>query len=786
VSNESKAEAKGLEMKSIQMVTGMVLALVTVLVAGFEAQAETPAGFVPIKVVRASSEREGAPARNVSDGDHTDDSRWLSAPNPDPQWIELELPETKKLIGLHLHTGFKGQQPITDFKVQFKSGDEWVDIPSADVTGNEAAVLALQFDDTVDVVSDTLRIWITRTPNNTARISGIVVWSDAIAEVPPLRAPVQEPQRTPSFLFLNQAGFNAGAPKRFTAPLADDNTAFAIVPAEGGEPVFSGVIKGNIGDVTAFEPVDNREYKIIAGEHESVPFRVAPRLLEQLTYQLAIDFMVDSRQYIGNTRSASVRSYAWRDDHAFAWQLHTLVPQWLSNPDAYRNMRRQVVYEADPRGGRRWGALEPPQEDAPDIVKLIHWGADIIVTKSLSHEFFKAQLAYFLYAWPSLQDYLPKQNYDAVLAYAFAEWANPEARRNYPYCESPEHNLLALKTHIGHTKGTYPPGFSVQPNLMMYEVAKRENRPDAEIYFKAAYDQAAWMIETLDWNNPLNTKGQRVSEFITMTGLAHFLQAYPDRAPAGLREKINAWADVVVHRSDNLWDFRKLSDDQWVPTGPRPTMWNEPGNVMGLPAAIFAAMPFLDAAPTRDRLQQIAWSHFDNMFGRNPVGRHFGYRAHEEIEGVEHGWFSRHRGGIGRLENVRFALDGSPKNIHYPFNPSAGNRGWTEAWVQHNVNFNISLAYLARATNKLTLDRSGNELAVRLEAPVNFEADKPGEAHVKLVFADGKAHLVQLKESSPRSGILTGSFSLQNAPRTGKVIATYGFGFMQATTEINL
>ena len=79
-------------------------------------------------------------------------------------------------------------------------------------------------------------------------------------------------------------------------------------------------------------------------------------------------------------------------------------------------------------------------------MKLIHWGADIIVTQELGHEHLKAQLAYFLYAWPALKAWLPEQNYQIVRDYAFKTWANPKSDRTYPYDESPEHNLLALKT----------------------------------------------------------------------------------------------------------------------------------------------------------------------------------------------------------------------------------------------------------------------------------------------------------------------------------------------------
>jgi len=67
----------------------------------------------------------------------------------------------------------------------------------------------------------------------------------------------------------------------------------------------------------------------------------------------------------------------------------------------------------------QWGALEPYSEDAPDIVKMIHWGADVIVSMNLRHEMLKEQTAYFLYAWPWIKKWLPQQNYEVVSEFAF-------------------------------------------------------------------------------------------------------------------------------------------------------------------------------------------------------------------------------------------------------------------------------------------------------------------------------------------------------------------------------
>lgn len=756
-------------------------------------------GPKPLKViaVAASSERPDYPAANVADGDATEASRWISLGFREPISVELTLPSKQLLTGLHVFSGTKGQNALRDFVVQFWHDGAWVNVPSADITGNKAPELALAFDGTIPVETDRIRLWITGAPEKTARISEIRVWPASVGNVPPL--PIKLDLLSPVSIYLNQSGFNSGAPKRFTAPVAADGTSFTIRPASGGESVFKGTIQGNIGDFTAFEPSSGIEYVVTTADGKtSVPFRIGPWWLERVTTQLAVDFMIDSRHYVGNERRSCGGSYGWRDDHHFGWELHTLVPQWLSNPSAYARLPRQITYET-PKNPKLWGKLQPPSADAPDLVKLIHWGADIIVTQGLTHELLKSQLSYFLYAWPALKDHLPTQNYEVVRDFAFAHWASAVADQKYRYDESPEHDLLALKTKVGSTKGAYPPGFSVQPNLLMHEVAKRENRPDSDLYLQAAIRQAEWMIANLKWHDPRVTKGQRMSEFVTVTGLSQLLADHPDRAPVGLAKKLNDWAAVVIRRSENLWDFRKLGDapQQWTPIGDRPQMWNEVGNVVGLPAAIFAVKPFITDPAAAARLDQIAWSHFDAMFGRNPTGRHFSFAAAKEIEGVQYGWYIRLPGGVGRLENARFVLDGSAKNQHFPFHPEVGNVGWTEGWIQHNTPFNLSLAYLARSESVLTLKREGNELIVRLRAPLNFDYTKVETGVVNLVTTSGDRESVTVTEESSSSPDLSvrikltpsaltpGDGSLQF--KTGDTVqAAYGFGYLGQHAQLGL
>jgi len=546
---------------------------------------------IKIRAAKASSSMPRYPAANAINGKVSDDSRWVSEASDQPAWLELDLGERRILAGIHLFSGFGDKDVVASFKIQFQSGGEWKDIPSAVISGNTSNAVAIPFDQTVTVDTDKFRLWIDAAAKGSSRVKEIVVWPAEVGDLPKITGGAQAGASQSKIvpLYLNQSGFNLGKPKRITTSTLTNSTQFIVRPAKGGATLALGSLKDHIGDVSTFNPEGTDEYVVEAGGLVSAPFRVGQWWLERVTCQGAVDFMIDSRHYLGNEKIACPRSFGWRDDHHFGWELHTLVPHYLSNPSAYERMPNQVNYQR-PTDPKLWGALEPPSDNAPDLVKLIHWDADVIVTQKLGHEHLKAQLAYFLHAWPALELWLPAQNYEVVRDYAFATWAAPNSDRQYPYDESVDHKLLSLKTKISTTKGCLPPGFSVQPKLLMYEVAKREKRPDADLYFDAVFKQTEWMIANLDWNDPLTTKGQRMSEFLTVTGLAHFLKEYPDRAPKGLGEKINAWAKVVIRRSENLWDFRKLDDgDKWTPMGEMPQMENEPGNVIGLPAPILAA-----------------------------------------------------------------------------------------------------------------------------------------------------------------------------------------------------
>ena len=764
----------------------MIKQLFTIVLVALAISSFAQNNLAQNRVIKVSSENMNTCSsfQKMVDGQIAESSQWISSGNS-PAWIIIELSKVIKLGGIHLYFNMPKHKPVEEFRAEFMRNGHWQSIPSANVTSNKFNQVALAFDATVDVITDSIRVVLTKTKNENFVVTEICVWPENGLGLPPFGTAVMgyvgnnEPY-VPK-IYINQSGYNLGKPKRFTSPLTKNGTPFKIIEKGTSNTLFSGKIHNNIGDFSDFNPVSEKEFVIVADTFKSFPFRVGMWWIERTTYQNAINFMIDSRHYVGNYKKKCSGTFSWRDDSHFGWELHTLVPQYLSNPDAYLRMPNQVKYQ-EPTDTTLWGALKPYNESAPDIVKLIHWGADVIISQKLTHEHFKGQLAYFLYAWPYIKQWLPQQNYDLVKEFAFQVWQLKTVDKSYAYNESNGHDMLALKTNIGTTKGALPPGASIIPNLMMYEVAKREKMKGVEMYFNSAYNQVKWMIENLDWNDPIITKGQRMSEFITMTSLTYMLNQYPNKAPIGLKQKIADWADVVIRRSDNMWDFRKLDDkDAWCPTGTLPQHWNEVGNIVGFPAAIISMIQYIDNKDKAKRLEEIAFAHLDNSFGRNPCGRHCSFDAKTEIEGVDLGWYHQHPGGIGQLENARFVLDGSPKNAHYPYHPERGDIGWTEGWVSFNVAYNLSLAYMAWRETKLDILADKRWKTIRLKVPLNFDYNKTETVTVDLTNKKGKSNKLILTEESNNSEY----FSAKIETPASKTEFSYGLGYFRISKLVN-
>ncbi|TDE15061.1 hypothetical protein [Jiangella asiatica] len=736
---------------------------------------------------------------------------WTDTSAPTRQNLSLQLPGGG---GMRMAQPIAGQI-VCSGPAPLISPGEWFDIVLRRAGGilvveiNDQRVAAVRAGDTGGTVG--LGVYRARTSVDSVVVEAL----DGVPDDHPTEpsgcdwSPPGEPDDEQPVL-LNQSGFNTSWPKRFTAPKAEDGAAFTVVDADGTVR-FSGTVHGGVGDFSAFRPgAGESDFRVVvdgeAGTGESVAFGIGPSWLERVSYENAVEFMTGSRCYFGDAAASDVGwngsrcrwSVMWRDGDTYSFEVPTLIDLFSANPAAFEGMRfDDAVYQGM--------AYELPA-DTPEVVRLIAWGVDRMLAHDVNHTLWKGQLAAFLRAYPDLAAWIPVEMYEDTRDYLFPLWSHqPHDRFTSAYDYTPHTaDLFQTYTQVGTGKGELPPGHSIRPNLDMHEVALREGRDDADAYLDAARRNAAWIVDELDWNDPRTTKGQRMSEHVTVTGLVDFLRRYPGEAPAGTAAKITQWASVAVARSANLWDFRRYSDDRWtIPSfsgggGADP---NETGNLAGLAAPALAAASVVDDPELAGRLREIAVAAVDNVFGRNPTGRHASYRAPTQqwgFEGVELGWYSEYQGGAGLLQGIPGVLDGSPKNAHYPFAPTVGNIGHSEGWVAFNMAWNASLAWLADTETAVRVVSSSGEpvthvlsrsaATVELTAPLDLDTAVLDEAEVRVRVGSGPARPLPVRQVSPDTTTFAGPLDVAalGAEPGDVVTVSYGLGSFTALARVTV
>ncbi len=610
-------------------------------------------------------------------------------------------------------------------------------------------------------------------------------------------------------VLVNQSGYNTAESKRFTAPLAADGTPFSIVTDPAGTVVYSGTVNGGVGDFSEFRPAATGNFRAVIGTapatETSYVFGIGPFWIERVSYRRMVQFFIDSRSGYGDATTWDVTAgkfssgIAWRDSHQFSFELRTLIQWYAANPDAFGTDRMPVE-------GTYPGLRNTLPAGTPEIVRLIHWGVDIYLRGALNHTLIKEELAYFVYYYPLFQQWIPVSLYNEARDYLFTNWGNTAKDRWAWYDITHTGNLFQTYAAMGGTKGSFPPGHSIVPNLLMRDVALREGRSDSASYLTAARNQAQWIVNNLSASDPIVTKGQRMSEHILVPALAEFLLRDPQTPVTGIDAWLSAWTDTAIARSNNYWDFRKYSDTIWTPEnvpGGHP-WWNEPGNIAGFPASALAAATHIQDPAKVLRLRQIAVSQLDQVFGRNPHNRHFSFRAAQAnfgFEGVEAGWFSQATGGLGDLKNVRGVLDASAKQLSFPYNPNV-DPGYVEGWIAFNSAWNAAMVWAARdrssiAFQQLNAGQAGGDGQVRIQltAPLNFNRTAAETAVVRITSASGDQEPLVLTETGPDTSVFQGSIPLANgstpissdrkldAPAGGTVTAAYAYDvFARSTT----
>ena len=503
--------------------------------------------------------------------------------------------------------------------------------------------------------------------------------------------------------FVNQCGYDIGKSKRATFANGERGSTFYLKQSSDDTVVFQGIIYNQVADFTNYDT--EGEYYLECDGVTSQNFKIANNRILDVSLLNSLKFMEMARQDAfdigGNT------GYGWRDSHQFSFEINSLVMQYMSNPSYYESLPRNI-YKVD-----KCEYTELRTQNEPNIIWLIKFGVTRYYKWATEkgvklHAFIKGQLAYFLYLYPHITQYVTQEFYETIRDFTISVW-NIDTCNKAWYEECTHHNLFITESVVGTVKGACPPGYSIVPNLLMYEVLKRDGLEGYQDYFNAAYNSCKWIVESVDLDDPASTKGQRMNEYITVTSLTYFQEMYPDTCPDGLLDKIKRLGDVYISRSNNMWDYRVYRKDGDI-TGATKTTWvndytgsgglaNQPGNIAGLMACCYSIARVIDNKNKIKRLKEIAVSSLDHCYGRNPCGRHFCYKAPEEFDGAIAGWIKRYQGGHGNLGYVIGVLDGSPKEASYPYNKD-GNTGYTEGWVAFNTAWNMSLAYLCAENNE--------------------------------------------------------------------------------------
>ncbi|RME95408.1 MAG: hypothetical protein D6766_03320, partial [Verrucomicrobia bacterium] len=96
--------------------------------------------------VDASSMEPGGFANRAVDGFLRGESEWVSADDPQDDWLEVRLPDRFWIGSAVVYTGWGDSPPDAAFRLQYDANGTWADIPGASVTNNHHTVVPLNFD----------------------------------------------------------------------------------------------------------------------------------------------------------------------------------------------------------------------------------------------------------------------------------------------------------------------------------------------------------------------------------------------------------------------------------------------------------------------------------------------------------------------------------------------------------------------------------------------------------------------------------------------------------------
>ncbi len=603
-------------------------------------------------------------------------------------------------------------------------------------------------------------------------------------------------------VLVNQAGYNAGEAKRLVAWGVPDGTSFIIRSNKTGKTVYEGKLQNFAGYFTSFEPNSYADEYVaeVTGLKPSVPFQIRPFLMELLSSKLAYDFFVDVRGSTDPVHSNESKVYGGGPSRdCGAYTLETVF--------------ETMFYASNPALFDRW-TNELGNGKTPDLIALILWHAEFAYhhvafngpiatrhgwvgyegTPKMEYDYWNTldQLAAVCAAYHSfLKPYLSEEKYQAYRKICNEKWEEYDRHKVVRYWTYSTKWVDSGYQEFNEMGNAY--GQSVFSNLFMYltELNEKDGHPDK--YLAWAQQSAADIIRNWDFNNIRHMWWIRNAEHITPQALSLFLMTVPEKAPPGTAEKLNAWMDHILSKSQNPWHYRVHSDTEWAHPKTK-----ELGGAPALGGSLFAAAYILK----RPEALTYAWSQINFTFGLNPLGAHFSNKSKERLaihgywEGVENGWPQAHPDGYGMLGRVRGTLDGTPLDKDFPSLqtritsndvPVAGdkigmNAYATEGWAISNRGWMSTLTFSTLHSISVGItDRSGIELKelskgtkafVVMKAPLNIDPAKIENAWVLVKIDNREEQKLTVTETAPDSGIFTAPLNTKNV---GSIQVSYGY-----------
>jgi hypothetical protein len=615
--------------------------------------------------------------------------------------------------------------------------------------------------------------------------------------------------------FVNQAGYNLGESKRFVCYGAKDGTPFRIINTRTQQTVYQGTMLNFEGWFTRLNPVIAGDEYIadVDGHGKSQPFWIADHLIENLSSKLAYDFFVDARGFEN---------------------LQTYDPSKVYGGGPTRDVGQyglETVYESlffasNPALFDRWKS-ELGDNKIPDLIALILWHAEFAYKyrnyngsvasrhgtlgyegqPRMTYDYWNSidQLAAVCAAYHSfLTPYLPEKTYQKYRQFCLDNWQAFDRHKEVRYWTYSIKWVDKGFQEFNEMGNAF--GQSTMRNLFMYLAEKNEPKGNPEKYLRWAQESAQDIIQNWDFNNPRHMWWIRNAEHITPQALALFLMLAPDKAPAGTKEKLAAWAIHMKQKTNNFWKYRVHSETEWAHPKTK-----ELGSAPALGGSMFAVSHLLKDSVLRN----LGWAQVDFTFGLNPVGAHLSNKSDDRIKingywrGVEIGWPQSHPNGYGKLGLVRGTLDGSPLDKQFPIAPPmeqivGDNKGKafgenayaTEGWGISNRGWMATLTFSTLGThrvrifdeqykNPITQAGKGQLITIELKAALNQDWTAAEKGWVIVKLGNGDTTKLEVTESAPNSGLFTAQYRIPKNSAS-RLTVSYGYLGFEKSAALNV